>query len=288
MKVNIAMGNTPESAVVHEIASRQYDVFKQALIDVSFSRNSIGKVVNIIHKYGVAPGSKSDIFYFHFDPYDIRHGYSLQEISEYLSDFKCVVCLNRKQIYFCNKRNINCLFIPQGSDFAPQSLIYNKKRKPVIALCCNYYRGNVKGDLYFSYLSKYCSHFVDFLIVGRGWNKCEEIRCGVRVQPVSNYEELKSIFSDIDILFIGSRYEAGPASFPDAVNSGKFVLSSPVGMVIDNFKEGESGYFLTFDRDRDIRSLNMICEKISQGIRPKFSFYYNQWEEQLSSLLVSL
>ncbi|PCI52156.1 MAG: hypothetical protein COB51_00725 [Moraxellaceae bacterium] len=154
---------------------------------------------------------------------------------------------------------------------------------PVVALVCDYYNGNVKGELYFSKLAKRMREDAQFVIIGKGWKDVP----GENVLHwcVSSYADVKRVFAYVDVVFIGSRYEAGPASFPDAVNGGKYVVSTKVGMVMDNFIEGCSGNYLSLNEKEDVVSIRMILEKVNNNISPLYRCSYLSWQEQIDCLL---
>ncbi len=290
--VSILVGNTPEKAVVYQIAERQRDVLSDFYSDVVIGSRTNADVT-LVHKYGIDAEDKSfNVFFFHFDPYDIRHQISMDRLEKYLSAFDQVICINKKQQYFCNKRNIKNTLIPHGSDYQVESKencnkSYNESTivKPTIALVCDFYGGNVKGEAYFFELARKMSTLLKFVILGKDWPVHEKESKYVEVINVKSYTELKNHFDDVDVLFIGSRYEAGPASFPDAVNSNKYVLATPVGMVLDNFIEGESGFYISFDIRDDTCNLNEIVTRIENNISAKYEFLYLDWHEQIKNIV---
>ncbi|WP_396587493.1 hypothetical protein [Bermanella sp. R86510] len=286
-RVEILVGNTPESAVVFQIAERQRRVLSDYYSNVSigFDREA---TISIVHKVGVdvrnCCGIK--ILYFHFDPYDIRIRSEIVNLDDYLNLFDIVVCLNRKQVFYCDKRGIKNTLIPHGSDFSPyKNLVHSEDDNPVMALVCDYYRGNVKGEKYFFELSERMSGVLDFKVIGKGWRSSGVTSKNVEILNVDSYSELKSHFHSVDIMFIGSRYEAGPASFPDAVNSNKYVIATPVGMVLDNFIEDISGHYLTFDLKKDLSNINKILNRVLNNIPARFNFIYPNWNEQIRGII---
>ena len=285
-RVEILVGNTPETAVVYQIAERQRKVLSNYFSSVSMGLDAQA-TISITHKIGVDVSlcSAIKIFFLHFDPYDIRIRSSIINFDEYLSIFDVVVCINSKQQFYCNKRHIKNILLPHGSDFDNTRVrIQTDNRKPIMAMACDYYRGNVKGERYFFDLAKKMSTFLDFKIIGKGWHS-SNVMDDVEMVDVSSYSELKEYFSTVDILFIGSRYEAGPASFPDAVNSNKYVIATPVGMVLDNFIERISGYYLTFDLKKDYSNIHKILKRIGNHASAKFKYCYPSWDEQISGII---
>ncbi|MEY8199349.1 MAG: hypothetical protein RPS47_08920 [Colwellia sp.] len=284
-RVNVLVGNTPEKSVVYQIAERQKEILLNYYSHV-FMGGEKGGCINLVHKYGVDVVGSRNVFIFHFDPYDFRHEIPMSELESYLSLFNIVICLNRKQQYFCNIRNIRNTLIPHGSDYECKRFLgFNNIEKPVVILACDYYRGNVKGEDYFFALSRIMSDHLTFMIVGKGWSECKVKTSTVNIMNVDSYTELKKYFNDADIVFIGSRYEAGPASFPDAVNSNKYIMSTPVGMVLDNFIEGESGFFIRFDLAEDASNLHVVIKKIKDNISPKYITRYIGWSEQIKEIV---
>ena len=286
-RIEILVGDTPEAAVVFQIAERQLHVLSD-----SYSHVSIGPdrqaTISIVHKVGVEIHSCSNFkfFFLHFDPYDIRIRSAIVNLDEYLAMFDVVVCLNKKQQFYCNKRFIKNVLMPHGSDFNKSKVEFNTgSRRPVIAMTCDFYRGNVKGERYFFDLAKRMSEALDFKIIGKGWHSSGVTNKDVEIIDVDSYSELKGYFENIDILFIGSRYEAGPASFPDAVNSNKYVMATPVGMVLDNFIEGLSGYYLTFDLIKDVSNINKVVKNIINNTSAQFEFRYPYWGEQIRGVI---
>jgi glycosyltransferase involved in cell wall biosynthesis len=282
-RVSILVGNTPEKAVVYQIAERQREMLSNLYSDVFIGKRDDADI-SLVHKYGVTVEGRSfKVFFFHFDPYDIRHDIPMLKLEQYLNLFDLIICINRKQQYFCNKRNIQSALIPHGSDYRSGVEIKNRAlEKTVVALVCDFYGGNVKGEKYFFELAREMSELLTFKIIGKGWAECENEH--VLVVNVDSYAELKGHFDSVDILFIGSRYEAGPASFPDAVNCNKYVMSTPVGMVLDNFIEGESGFYVSFNIADDIASLKNIIERIKLNIIAKYEATYLGWDDQIKEI----
>lgn len=286
-RVEILTGNTPQSAVVFQIAQRQKHVLSDYYSNVSIGVDE-NATITIVHKVGVDIRScfGVKIFYLHFDPYDIRIRAAIAGLDDYLRLFDVVVCLNRKQTFYCDKRGIKNILLPHGSDFNSfKTRACSEGGNPVIALVCDYYRGNVKGEKYFFDLAKRMSGILDFKIIGKGWCSSGVTCRDVEMLDVDSYSELKSYFDSVDIMFIGSRYEAGPASFPDAVNSNKYVMTTHVGMVIDNFIEGLSGYYLTFDIEKDFFNINKLVVNIANNTSAKFKFRYPSWGEQIRGVI---
>jgi len=285
-RVEILVGNTPETAVVYQIAEKQRKVLSNYYSSV-FIGPDVRATISVVHKVGVDTSSSAGIkiFFLHFDPYDIRIRSSITNFDEYISAFDVVVCINSKQQFYCSKRNIKNTLLSHGSDFDNTKIrIQTDSRKPIMAMACDYYRGNVKGERYFFDLAKKMSTFLEFKIIGKGWN-LSDVMDGVEVINVDSYSELKEYFSTIDILFIGSRYEAGPASFPDAVNSNKYVVATPVGMVLDNFIESMSGYYLTFDWKKDFSNINKILIRIENNTLARYRYSYPSWDEQIRGII---
>jgi len=282
--INILIGDTPKKAVVYQIALRQKKVLSRICSDVLFGEDKNADI-NLVHKYGVDIDNRNgfNVFFLHFDPYDIRVRSAIYDFDGYLKRFNLVVCLNRKQKKYCDIRGVKNFSCPHGSDYKKQNLKNNSF--PVIGLVCDYYGGNVKGERYFYELAKKMSGFLKFKIIGKGWKNKNLDKKHVEVIGIDSYSELKIHFDKVDILYIGSRYEAGPASFPDAVNSNKYVMATPVGMIIDNFIEGESGFYITFDLEIDVFNINLILGKIQGRVLPKFLYKYPSWENQIKEVI---
>lgn len=286
-KINIYIGNTKASTVVYQIAERQKKYLENLDFCVEVCNTESKGDISFVHKYGVYPDFVSfTVFFLHFDPYDFRHDIPLAELADYLGNFDLVICLNTKQSYFCNKRNIKHSVIPHGSDFINTVTHINTSKKlPVFALICDFYNGNVKGEHYFFELASKLNYEVKFVIMGKGWHQAKFKSPFIEYWHVENYSELKKEMNAVDILYIGSRYEAGPASFPDAVNSNKYVISTPVGLVLDNFIEKKSGYYLTLDLEEDVCNIRRVLSLIENRISPTFKYLYPSWDQQMNEVM---
>jgi hypothetical protein len=282
--ISILIGDTPKKAIVYQIAERQKKVLSKFYSDVFFGEDKETDIT-LVHKYGIDIDGRVgfNVFFLHFDPYDIRIRTVISNFDDYLRQFDLVVCLNRKQKLYCQKRNIVNIFQPHGSDYKKQR-IFNDST-PIIALVCDFYGGNVKGEKYFFDLARNMSKDLCFRIMGKGWGALNIKNNDVEIVDINSYSELKPYFDGVDILFVGSRYEAGPASFPDAVNSGKYVMATPVGMILDNFIEGESGFYLTFDLKIDIENINFLLKRMDKNILPSFLYEYSSWESQVERII---
>jgi len=285
--LTIAIGKTRPNSMVDQIANKQLKFFKTLFKNVELAEKPCEQNRNIIHKYGVMPcDSNKDLFILHFDPYDARHNIDPDDLEIYLKKFKTVICINTKQLYFCNKRNINATVIYHGSDINPNSKHEKINASTTIAMVCDYYAGNVKGENYFLEIAKSLSDVATFQIIGKNWPE-HYASDHVEVVNTKSYNQLLKHFRHVSALFIGSRYEAGPASYPDAVNSSKYVISTPVGMVLENLNVARSGFFLTFNKEEDIKNIKHIISDVKADIKPIFKFNYESWEQQFLKILES-
>lgn len=277
--------DSPETSALGQIALRQASSFSALGNTVTVNKSGFSDLC-IIHNPYIKLSKKSrNVFYLHFELYDSRHGICLDELIPYLKEFFVVICINSRQKAMLDYYGVNTYLLPHGYDqLIPEGCMESRssKKKITVALVASYYGGNVKGELYFQKLANLMdSDRFRFVVLGSGWGEL----AGVSVVEIKEYSALIEVLSDVDVLYIGSRYEAGPASLPEAIRNKCYIMSSRVGMSIEYLVEGSSGYFLTFNSASDSHNLENIYKSIKDAKVPTYGRVIESWDVMFENFL---
>ena len=211
--------------------------------------------------------------------FDIDDPYQRIDKADYIKKLKAckqIICLNDRDYQrFCSL-GFSCTLIEHGIDSDLEwEKTKNQNNLVNIGVVAKRYRDGRKGELYLLKLARRLDRKrFGFVFFGSGWfNVVWKLRLiGFRVKYFENqsYFKLPEIYRDINILYIGSIYEAGPANLQEAVESGTFLLAHPVGAVPDYFEMQQSGQILSFDYNNDIKSIELLYSLVISKQSPSF------------------
>lgn len=186
-------------------------------------------------------------------------------IDDFLNRYKeaeVVVCLNSMQKIVLKEHGIeNTIIIPHGYN---HRVLTQKKyihhQKLVIGFFSHFYPRFVKGEDYLVELSSELSpKLFEFVLVGKNRQiLAKQLKqSGFECKTYENvpYFMFDELYKMIDCLLITSKYEGGPASFPEALATCTPVLTTKVGMAND-FLNQEGVVILTSNIKEDVRTIN--------------------------------
>ena len=221
----------------------------------------------------------------HFDIDDPYQKINQDDYLQKIMSCKKIICLNKRDYTRFNVLGFDSTLIEHGVDTG----LNWKKTKYCselvnIAVVARRYPDGRKGEQYLVKLAKKLDRQrFGFIFFGSGWFSIVlKLRLlGFRVKYYDNepYEKLPEIYQNINMLYIGSVYEAGPASLQEAVQSGTYLLAHPVGAVPDYFDLDNSGRILSFDLYRDAESIEHLYTLIMLNQSPGFLKKTISWEE---------
>ncbi len=230
----------------------------------------------------------------HFDPLDLYQKHDFKLLMEKLALFSSVICLNESQKNILSDYIENPVVIEHGLDkdveWNIEKTNKNKSGRISIGIVSKRYSDGRKGERYLLKLaSKLDIKKFDFIFVGSGWRSLalQLMVMGfvVAIKGKEKYINFPSLYRNIDVIYIGSLFEGGPACLQEAVGSRTWLFSNMVGVLQDYVIDGLSGEVITFDIDKDIKNLLVVRKKILNGEKPVFKKEVISWEDNFKSHL---
>jgi glycosyltransferase involved in cell wall biosynthesis len=216
--------------------------------------------------------SKKSLCTLHFDPLDLRQHSSVSDMFFRLELFDKVVFLNNATFDRCSFLGEKRVFIPHGYDIR---LSLRKQKKPHntlnVAVICKYYKDGRKGEAYIFKLFNFLPKHARLFLIGHNWPERIEQRCSnIKIIKPDSYCDVIKLYSVIDMVFIASPYEGGPACLPEALAAGCIVFSSRCGMAEDLLDERLLiDYDLESDREKLLSVLKNLEHEKKQIINSK-------------------
>ncbi len=270
--------------------------------DIYFKYKKLSEYYNIKLVKSSEPITNADVYHYHrpnkcqikeensvltmhFDIDDPYQKICSEELLCNIKRCKAVICLNKKDLLRISTYNSNTFLIRHGIDnnqyWSSRKII---KKKVTIGVVSKRYSDGRKGERYLLRLARHLDKYkYDFIFIGEGWGqivwslKLKGFR--VKFYKEIEYKYIGSIYQQINILYIGSLYEAGPANVQEAIKSGTYLLSHPVGAAADFILDGVSGKFLVFDLDMDLSSIEKLSIRVKNKLSPLYDIQPISWKE---------
>jgi glycosyltransferase involved in cell wall biosynthesis len=216
----------------------------------------------------------------HHDLRDPRPSLALDNLLPRCREARSVHCLNATQAKMLAEHGIrHTHIIPHGIDRRVLPLPQRPRRwgggRLRLGLFSRRYGKGVKGEaLLEGLLGSLDPHRIVFLMIGED-RRHEAALARSRGFEVDCWEHLpyrlmRDAVAAIDALLIVSRREGGPASLPEALGSGVPVLCTPVGMCLDQVRDGDNGLFLSGDPEADGARVMALLAANGRGIAALF------------------
>lgn len=242
---------------------------KSSIFDDFIKRLSLFDQIEYRHFISIEPIDDCDIYHYHrpnkcddirensvctihYDLLDLRQHPSINHTLDKLDSFKHLVFINKNEYERWEFKYAKKHLINHGYD---PLLLLRKEKYPCskinIGVFSKYYKDGRKGNKYLEkVVSKLPKNKFNFFLIGADWEKCSLNKFGnVKILQPDDYQALIRIYSIINIVFIFSPYEGGPASLPEAISAGCSVISSNCGMANEFIRDDD---IITFDIDTDI------------------------------------
>jgi glycosyltransferase involved in cell wall biosynthesis len=268
MNLNFVLSNNMHSHIFDAIA--QY--FKRYLppsIKLTLSTKPTPKM-DVYHYHRPhleARLKRNSVVTVHHDLEDTSPWLEKQLFLNKYQEAKIIICLNSSQ-----KKQLDMLgfeqtiIIPHGVN---KTVLKPKKKiesaKLILGVVSKRYQRRVKGEAYLFELYKRLNpKLLQFCFIGK--NRHIDAKMAgffgfdCLVYDTLPYSLFNSLYQYIDILFIPSLYEGGPASVPEALYTRTPILGRRIGMIGDLVIEGENGYFLTGQVEKDVALIHAIAQ----------------------------
>lgn len=294
MKLNFVISNGMQSKIFQAIFS-YFKIFLPKAITLSIShRPKPGMDIYHYHRAHLEKGFQPrSVVTLHHDLNDTNPWLHRFKIETHLSAVGKIVCLNLSQIKYFESRGLRQIaLIPHGVN--KHVFTQHKRSMPSgrlqIGIISKRYQRRVKGEAYlFELVKRLNPDYVAFTLIGEG-REVEYYYLKTLGYEVSFYEclayaQYNQLYQYIDILMIPSLYEGGPASVPEALYTRTPILAKRVGMAADVILEGQNGFFLSGEVDRDAALIHALSnnedEMMARLIREINQGYPNvmSWED---------
>jgi len=180
-----------------------------------------------------------------------------------------IICLNSMQNDFLlqNEGLSNTIVIPHGIN---NDIFSCNKRLPftgkmVIGIVSKRYGRRVKGEALLSELYKRLDNqLIKFVFIGDGRSQdaVEAMSYGFEVEcnEALPYRMFNILYGSLDLLLVPSLFEGGPANIPEALYTRLPIVGRKIAMISDFVVEGENGFFLTGEPDKDAQLINCLAK----------------------------
>lgn len=269
---------------------------KSSIFDDFIKRLSLFDQIEYRHFISIEPIDDCDIYHYHrpnkcddirensvctihYDLLDLRQHPSINHTLDKLDSFKHLVFINKNEYERWEFKYAKKHLINHGYD---PLLLLRKEKYPCskinIGVFSKYYKDGRKGNKYLEkVVSKLPKNKFNFFLIGADWEKCSLNKFGnVKILQPDDYQALIRIYSIINIVFIFSPYEGGPASLPEAISAGCSVISSNCGMANEFIRDDD---IITFDIDTDIDLIFKHAASIKKNIKQNFKIIPQEWKE---------
>ncbi len=110
------------------------------------------------------------------------------------------------------------------------------------------------------------------LLIGPGWTEfaAERSRAGVEFRCLPfllEREKLARVYRALDLFWVTSRIEGGPAPLLEAMSSGVCCLTTPVGIAEEVVENGRNGFLVPFDAASRFAEVSARLAHDADGIR---------------------
>lgn len=231
------------------------------------------------------PKAKMDVYHYHRPQLEdkllsnsvVTVHQDLNEITPWFSINHCIaryrearhiICLNTSQAKILRAHGLNHItVIPHGvnTEYLKKTHRTLREAKLVIGIISKRYQRRVKGETYlFELYKRLDPRLFEFCFIGEGRDVDRRITSQFGYDAIA-YETLpypffNALYAYLDILLIPSFYEGGPASLPEALETGTPVIGNQVGMLSDYIEPGKNGYFLSGCPDSDAKLLLALAK----------------------------
>lgn len=215
---------------------------------------------------------KRSVVTVHHDLHDPDPWLDIDKFLPRYAESARVVCLNRGQRDFLEKRGISRTeVVPHGYN---DEVLVPKTSNPrdrdpdgavSLGLFSKYYDRRFKGEAYLHDLVKRLDpRRFRFVLVGERrlvtGESLASLGFGVRVYERLPYRLFQSAYDSIDYLLMCSNFEGGPANLPEAMATHTPILATPVGFAPDYLIDGQNALILTGDPDFDGHRISQLAE----------------------------
>tara|TARA_Y100001978_G_scaffold201186_1_gene218966 strand:+ start:165 stop:1106 length:942 start_codon:yes stop_codon:yes gene_type:complete len=213
---------------------------------------------------------ENSVVTIHHDLEDTDHWFDSSNFIDRYHEANHIICLNKLQQEILQSENniSNTVVIPHGvfkNNFNYQKRTFKKKQKFRIGIVSKRYGRRVKGEAFLLEIYKRIDpEIIEFIYVGEGRSidkaKSSEFGFSSECYETLPYKMFGEIYKDLNLLLVPSLFEGGPANIPEAIYSGLPILGREIAMIKDYVINGENGYFLTGNYNKDSILINKLAK----------------------------